>query len=169
MNDDTIRGDRKLATAADGRHRSAVMDWIGSGCPHTICQDDNKTRIYQLPEVIEWCANRGIDFYNKKNPANGGSKSTPELDAKYNEQLLRKLKLQCKKLELDKQIREGKYIHVDSWMPKYERGLQEMKSHIIECFESLKSFNRKMTAAEELEIDKIITAGFNRMAEGEFE
>lgn len=167
MTDDTIRGDRKLAKAADGRHRSAIMDWVSSGCPHTICQDDNKTRVYELPEVIAWCGNRGIDFYNKQNPANGGSKSTPELDAQYNEQLLRKLKLQCKKLELEKQIREGTYIHVDSWMPKYERGLMEIKAHINDCFDNLKSFNRDMTAAEELEIDKLITTGFNRIADGE--
>lgn len=160
MTETTVRGDRKLAEAADGRHRTTIMDWVENGCPHSICDKDEKTRVYYLPDVLDWCAGRDLDFYNKD-----AEKDGDELKR----ERIRKLKLEANKLEHDEKVRQGLFVPVAEVERITLSSLQQLKTMMNEVFDNLKAMSPELTAAQEEELDAQLIDGFNRIANIEIE
>lgn len=149
-----IRGDRALAALADSRDRSAIRDWVSNGCPHSICKEDsNNTRIYIVDEVVDWCRNRGIDFYSKD--------AEPTA---LQQQKLRQETHKANDLEDKEKIRRGEWASVQEFEETTVVLLQQVKRLMVEVVgEVKKEAKLKGSAAEQ--IDAKLISGFNRIAD----
>ena len=151
---EVVRGDRELAALADGRSRETIRDWRNSQIPHSICPEDGKTIIYIVSECVEWCSDRGIDFYDKE------KKELTQLQ----QQKFRQELYKADELEHKARIRDREYSPVSEFEETQVILLQQVRQLMLEVFEDLKkAANLKGSEAEKL--DAQLTAGFNKIAD----
>lgn len=158
---DTIRGDRKLAALADNRHRTAIMDWVGNGCPHTICSADNKTRVYNLPDVIDWCNDRGLNFYDKSTTCRESSDTHDEL----RRQTILNLEQDIRAKVRNNNVAEGIAVLKSDVVHEYSRVLREIKSRCREWLSDCQSSRPDMPVTEKEKQHRQLVELFNSIAE----
>jgi len=151
--DEIIRGDRNLAERADKRARGSIRDWKDKGLPFTLCPKDGVTALYVLGDCIEWCAARGLNFFDK------AKELTPVQQEKYRQERFKANELEHKEL-----IRTKQFDSVSKFERETDKMLVQLKSLMIEITTDIKkAAGLKGKKAEE--IDAKLATGFNRIAE----
>lgn len=65
LSDCLVRGQDRLAEIADGRARSTISNWISQGMPALPCHEDARNYVFNLQDVLLWCAKKDINFFDK--------------------------------------------------------------------------------------------------------
>jgi hypothetical protein len=146
-----IRGARELAVAANDRARSSIRDWVKSGLPY---RTEGATQIFNTEEVIGWCVDRGIDFFDKAK-----KEPSPIQQEKYRQE-----RHKANALQHSERLRELEYTNVAEVEEKAVLMMQQLMRHtkvVVDEIKARAGINGK--AAED--IDALLIKGFNEIAD----
>lgn len=153
-----VHGDRALGELADNRDRSTIRDWVRIGCPHVPGPDANTTRTFIVADVIAWCEDRGLDFFDKEKRA-----LTPLQREK-----LRQERAKANQLERKDALESDEFASVKSFEIVQERIFEQLLIMIVDVTERVKKA-AKLKGSKAEEIDAFVKEELNKIAQTEFE